>query len=273
MRTQTIGFSASLLVHGAFALLLYSLAMVVPEAPIPVVIDLSLLAGPQATPPSPTPVASPLPPPPARRAPAPVAVPEAAQEQVVRQQVVQPRKRKRVVAKAAVIPEAVQLPAAAVETVEERAEELTAVLDPPREAEAQPLQPQALPDIARPAMVSGAGEAASEHGASSPAASTGGGPTLTPEARWRQEHFSAIKEAIRKNMVYPAVARRNGWQGRVLVSFVICLDGRVDEIRIEESSGFSLLDKNAVTIIKQSAPFPSPPVRATLIVPIDYSLG
>jgi len=74
-------------------------------------------------------------------------------------------------------------------------------------------------------------------------------------------------------MTYPAVARRNGWQGKVLVSFVICLDGRVEDIRIEKSSGFALLDKNAVTIIKESAPFPNPPVRATLIVPIDYSLG
>ncbi len=64
-----------------------------------------------------------------------------------------------------------------------------------------------------------------------------------------------------------------GWQGKVLISFVICKDGSVKDIRIVESSGFNALDKNAVEAIRKGAPFPRPPVSAELIIPVIYKLS
>jgi protein TonB len=74
-------------------------------------------------------------------------------------------------------------------------------------------------------------------------------------------------------MKYPSIARRNGWQGKVLVSFVIMDDGKIENVSIVESSGFNLLDKNAVSTIRRAAPFPRPPTRITIVVPIFYDLS
>lgn len=279
MRPQLTGLSASAVVHAAFGLLLFSLARLVPEVPLPVVIDLSILAPPQAAPapvapPEPTPTAVAPPPPQAKPEVLPEVVPEVVQKVVqkvvteeVRPTVIPARKQKRLLARAAPpTPEAVPLPVpAAAPVVAERPATAASALPAPAPAVA-PAQAAAMP-------ASAGGEGGLGQGGPAPAEAKAAEQPATAEERWRQEHFSAIKESIRKNMVYPLVARKNGWQGRVLVSFVICLDGRVEEIRIEESSGFALLDKNAIDIIKRSAPFASPPVRATLIVPIDYSLG
>ena len=93
----------------------------------------------------------------------------------------------------------------------------------------------------------------------------------------KQEYIKAqfiyIKDDIQKNITYPRLARKMGWEGKVVVSFVICEDGMVINIRIVKSSGYTLLDKNAVESIKKSMPFPSPPVRAELVVPVSYRLS
>jgi len=86
-------------------------------------------------------------------------------------------------------------------------------------------------------------------------------------------HFLYIKEGIQNNITYPRLARKMGWEGKVVVSFVITEDGMVIDVKIVESSGFSLLDNNAIKTIKKTAPFPKPPVRAEMILPITYQLS
>lgn len=96
---------------------------------------------------------------------------------------------------------------------------------------------------------------------------------VTPEEEKKKylgEHFVYIRDLIMKNLAYPLVARRMGWSGKVLVSFVVREDGSVEEPKVVESSGFGVLDKNAVETIRRVAPFPRPPVRAELVVPIVY---
>jgi protein TonB len=93
-----------------------------------------------------------------------------------------------------------------------------------------------------------------------------------PRARYIKAHYEYIKNDIQKKIIYPLVARKKGWQGMVVVSFVVCKDGKVQDVKIKESSGFSILDQSAVNTIKKAAPFPPPPSRAELIVPISYSL-
>lgn len=94
----------------------------------------------------------------------------------------------------------------------------------------------------------------------------------TGQKRYLKEHFFFIRDIIIKNLSYPSTARRMGWEGKVLVSFVINNDGFVSDIKIVESSGFGILDKNAVETVKKASPFPRPPVRAELVMPVVYEL-
>ena len=90
--------------------------------------------------------------------------------------------------------------------------------------------------------------------------------------KYLKEHFEYIKNLIQKNLVYPARARRMGWQGRTVISFTILENGRVQNIKILNSSGYNLLDDNVMETITKVEPFPKPPVRAELKFPITYRL-
>lgn len=90
--------------------------------------------------------------------------------------------------------------------------------------------------------------------------------------RYLKEHFGYIRDTIMKNLSYPHMARKMGWEGRVTVSFIVYESGHVENIKILESSGFGMLDKSAVETIKRVCPLPKPPVRAELIMPIVYRL-
>jgi protein TonB len=84
--------------------------------------------------------------------------------------------------------------------------------------------------------------------------------------------FAAIRNAIIKKLSYPPIARRKGWTGTVKVSFVVSEDGCVDNIRVVATSGFEVLDRNAVETIRRCSPYPRPPCAAEMVMPITYRL-
>jgi len=90
--------------------------------------------------------------------------------------------------------------------------------------------------------------------------------------RYLKAHFAYIRDLIMRNISYPCIARRNGWEGIVTVSFVISENGYVRDIKIKEGSGFDVLDKNAARTIKKASPFPKPPAEALIKIPIAYKL-
>jgi len=94
----------------------------------------------------------------------------------------------------------------------------------------------------------------------------------TARQRYLKEQFAYIRDAILAKLGYPGVARRMGWTGTVKVSFCVHENGSVTEVKIIDSSGYGLLDNNAVDAIMRTAPFPCPPVRAEMIMPITYRL-
>lgn len=95
----------------------------------------------------------------------------------------------------------------------------------------------------------------------------------SPEKQYLKEHFLYIKNSIQNKISYPRMARKMGWQGKVIISFIVCKDGSVKDIQIIESSGFKALDKNAMEVIRKVAPFPKPPVAAEIIIPVIYKLS
>lgn len=84
--------------------------------------------------------------------------------------------------------------------------------------------------------------------------------------------LSYIKELLQRNLKYPAAARRNGWEGRVVVEFTITCTGDVSNIRVVESSGRALLDRSAVEVVNNSAPFSSHDKEMRVVIPIVYML-
>jgi protein TonB len=90
--------------------------------------------------------------------------------------------------------------------------------------------------------------------------------------KYLSEHFAYIKNIIQANITYPARALRMGWQGKVIIAFIILENGSASNIKIAKSSGFEVLDDNVIKTVEAVAPFPKPPVKAELRVPIIYRL-
>lgn len=86
-----------------------------------------------------------------------------------------------------------------------------------------------------------------------------------------------IRRRIESAKRYPPEARRVGYEGTVVISFTINLDGTLTDVRVINSSGHTILDRAAVMTIKRAAPFPSlkpytTEQSLTLEVPITFRL-
>jgi protein TonB len=92
-------------------------------------------------------------------------------------------------------------------------------------------------------------------------------------AQYLAAHFSYIKELVQKNVSYPGMARKMGWEGKIVIAFTILADGNTRDIRIKESCGIEMLNKSAVEAVKKASPFPRPPGEAQIVLPIVYRLS
>ena len=121
----------------------------------------------------------------------------------------------------------------------------------------------------------GSGSDAGFQKASSLGHSGGAGVDSVSPARSRyiKAHFSYIKDLIHKHLVYPAQAKKMGWEGKVITSFFVSSKGDAKEVTISKSSGHEILDDSAMRAIKEASPFPIPPVEARIIIPIVYRLN
>jgi len=94
----------------------------------------------------------------------------------------------------------------------------------------------------------------------------------TANRKYLNDHFAYIRDKILRNISYPDTARRMGWQGIVILSFIITTDGSVRAFKVIQSSGFKILDRSAVETVRDASPFPMPPGEARLVIPINYRL-
>lgn len=95
----------------------------------------------------------------------------------------------------------------------------------------------------------------------------------SPKEQYIKANLSFIRDAVERETRYPDMARRMGWEGKVILTFIVCTDGLVEDIRVIKSCGFKALDKNAINTIKRCSPFPQPPIRAEVTLPITYRLN
>lgn len=99
-------------------------------------------------------------------------------------------------------------------------------------------------------------------------------PTFFAKASQRADEprWGKIGEAVRRQVVYPSLARRRGMQGRTTVKFVVERSGEANEVRIVESSGFAILDNAALEAIARATPLPAPAAPTQVVMPIVFTL-
>ena len=75
---------------------------------------------------------------------------------------------------------------------------------------------------------------------------------------------------------YPVMARINHWEGKVILRAVIRDDGHVLMVDVQESSGRSILDNDAMETLKKASPLkldqPLGKPQVAILMPISYSL-
>lgn len=75
---------------------------------------------------------------------------------------------------------------------------------------------------------------------------------------------------------YPRLARKRGWQGKVLIAVHVDKKGQVGSLKLEQSSGHKSLDRAALKTLKSWRFTPATrlgqPVKSTIIVPILFQL-
>jgi len=87
----------------------------------------------------------------------------------------------------------------------------------------------------------------------------------------------ALPIFIHKNAKYPQEAKENNWEGDVDVAFIVEKDGSLTNIRIRRSSGHSILDEEALRLVK-SMPKWKPAqkngknVRTKFRIPVNFRL-
>ncbi|MDR1507726.1 MAG: TonB family protein [Treponema sp.] len=102
----------------------------------------------------------------------------------------------------------------------------------------------------------------------------GGGGVSGDTNREYDALLAYIKDFIDKNLAYPPMARRRNIQGVVTVHFEIESNGGLAAIMVDHSSGNSILDNAAVSLVKKMGPIKNIAIRRKLAlnVNIDYRL-
>jgi len=93
------------------------------------------------------------------------------------------------------------------------------------------------------------------------------------EEGFLRERLSVISNIVQRHINYPPIARRMGWEGRVLIGFVLEPNGDIRDLKVLKSCGYEVLDKEALDAIRRSyKDFPKPPVSVVVKLPIAFRL-
>lgn len=89
-----------------------------------------------------------------------------------------------------------------------------------------------------------------------------------------KRYMQEIQKIIVNNISYPDILKETGWEGNLMLGVSIFSSGKLDEVEIVKSSGYSTFDKEALKLVK-TLTFPSFPSgmeseKVKIRVPIIY---
>ena len=138
-------------------------------------------------------------------------------------------------------------------------------------ARSAPVEPASTVDVAAAAPGAGAAATASPSAAGSPAGFASGRAAIGAGGDL-DAYIAQVRELIRKHKRYPALARRRGIEGRLVLSLAIAADGGVAVTRTSGAAS-SLLEEGARAAVAAASPLPPPPAGALrLEVPVRFDL-
>lgn len=70
---------------------------------------------------------------------------------------------------------------------------------------------------------------------------------------------NALWSAISKHKKYPKIAQMRGWQGETIIELELDGTGKLKSKKVVQSSGYEVLDKQALEMVEKALPFPTPP--------------
>jgi protein TonB len=96
---------------------------------------------------------------------------------------------------------------------------------------------------------------------------------VNAEEEYLEDHLSTIRDLLVKYRKYPSQAARLKLEGAVKVTFRLKQNGEIEDIRILGSSGYEILDSDAMALIQKTAEyFPKPPQTVRITIPLNYAL-
>ena len=99
----------------------------------------------------------------------------------------------------------------------------------------------------------------------------------SPNPQIVSNYSNLLRAHIAKHKKYPRIAQRRKMQGEVIIEIQIRGDGSLISKNIQKSSGHNVLDKEGMSMMEKSKPFPVPPQAlkdsvTTVVVPIAFNL-
>lgn len=100
-------------------------------------------------------------------------------------------------------------------------------------------------------------------------------PAAAPAPAKRGTDLAGIAAGAAGTVQTLSGAEDRGQQGGAYLRFTMDCDGKVLTARIEQSSGYDLLDQETLALIQRAQPLPKPPPKAPgdsieLVVPIEF---
>jgi protein TonB len=94
------------------------------------------------------------------------------------------------------------------------------------------------------------------------------------QEKYIKTNLESIIAAIKKHKNYPYLAKKRGFEGKVVVQCTIMANGKIKDIKIIDECKYDILNKNSIKILKlASKEFEAPKKDVQLTIPFNYYLN
>lgn len=103
------------------------------------------------------------------------------------------------------------------------------------------------------------------------------GPSQADIDAARNQYKGLLEREIVKHKQYPKIAQMRGWQGEAVVELQIDENGKLGSAKIQTSSGYEVLDKMALEMVRKTVAAAAPPAillgnSSTYLIPVAFHL-
>lgn len=100
--------------------------------------------------------------------------------------------------------------------------------------------------------------------------------TKSQQTESKAKIISVIYKELNQHFAYPRLAQKRNWQGKVLLSLRVSTSGKINNVQIYKSSGYSILDQAAIDSLIKVGYLPQIsswlPYDINLTLPVIYQL-